>query len=391
MSGEMEEVKNALVHSSGHAISNRSAGLVRRGIDLLGETTWRTCEMSFKGNLSSLSPLGQIASDLPSFDEHVIEISNINNRIQTFELTAPPERSERNNTYAEEAYSFAWSPCGVYLVSGSDEYERALRLFNVKERRLVGCFGFHPDKWYQLTWSKCGEYIASTSFYPRRFKLWRVRWNSTRSQRKLETIDSIGEIDVDGLPDSEVYRYRGFLRFSNATFSRNSNFVAIIANGLPSTFDTILILEIPSLMEVHRIVCSGTVSDIEWSSDNKLLLFACNGKIYTTIIDVDQNQQVTRETDLNFTDCMCHPTLGFVAFARYTTVEHTVDDRTTTHEYIGGPISIRKLADLSIVSEFTLPSVVRDHCWSDDGNKLFVACRDGTLVQAELPVTLRQR
>lgn len=58
--------------------------------------------------------------------------------------------------------------------------------------------------------------------------------------------------------------------------------------------------------------------------------------------------------------------------------------------FLGGPISIRRLADWSIISEFTEPAEIVDLCWSTDGNKLWAMCRDGTVVQVELPIAFRQ-
>ena len=411
-----DEQDKLILASREHSLVKHSAALIRRGLESLSKVVWQTRLVQ---PTSSVSPSGQICSSSHSWimndnkrghiTEHLVKVASFDKPSANFTMAAPAAfpriQTENgweqisvsslqlilaNSSYspkgyitanAESAVSYAWSPCGTYLITGSGNHERALRLFDVHGQRYVECFGGHGDNLYNLAWSSSGEYFASASTcYDPHLKLWRCQWNDSLFGRKLEGICLVGEVvALDFIPqhhyDKQEGKWCGLYGFQGLTFCPQSSVLAVVAS-IGGKDDNIVIFEIPSLKEIQRIPIAGELHTISWLKDGISLLFTTwEREVFKLILDLPNNQVTS--TGLSFDICRCHPTLDFVAFAQGRYVES---------KYEGGLISIRKLSDFSLVSEFTAPSGISDLCWSSDGNKLWAISDDGTVVQGELPI-----
>lgn len=268
---EDEEKATGVVLADKRGLAHRSASLAKRGLESLSQLPWKSKSL-FNGSSywSSVSPFGQACTGRAVkvayyenayyadhlFYEHVIEIANLDGT-DSLTLSAPAAfpyvEQGKQWAVATAPTCFAWSPSGRYLVTGSDNHEVALRLFDVEERRFVDCFGRHGDRLSHLAWSASGEYIASASHdYDPHLKLWQCGRSDGLFGRVIGAIDLSGEAaSVEGFP-----KLNGF---GALAFSPTSNqLAAVLYTPFGIGSDLITILEVPTLREVGIIITEVT-------------------------------------------------------------------------------------------------------------------------------------
>jgi WD40 repeat protein len=426
MVSEKGHERSALVHPENRGLTKRTSELARRGIASLSRTVWKTkrlLENEHRFVRGTISPAGRVYASSTKYcfeelqcgliQEQIIEVVDFDRPSNRFSMNAPPafpqivysnktrqeisesdlqgmlkngECPENGEIYAQGmgAMSYTWSPCGKYLVTGSKSGEGALRLFDLNDKKYRKCFGKHVTR--SLVWSSSGDYIISAA---ETMKLWRCVWAEDRQEREVEGI--VYQKDVVGLKGIETshlvdQQWRGLGSFAKPRFSSDGSFLATIA-FIHSDSDRIIIFELPDLNEVNRIVGMGRIQCVSWTPNGNLMFATNNGELFSW--NLESNDAIS--TGLSFDVCECHPKYDVIALAKGRTViifdenNKPIDDK-----FIGGLISIRKLSDYSIISEFTSSSGIQQLRWSSDGNKLWAVCNDGTIVQGVLPIAFRK-
>lgn len=400
---EAEEKVTGVVIAGKRGLARRSSALAKRGIELLSQLVWKSKSL-FKGESYNrgVSPFGQACTGRAVkvahnenayyadhlFYEHVIEIANLDG---TDSLTSsapaafPYVEQGKQWAVATAATCFAWDPSGRYLVTGSANPEAALRLFDVRERRFVECFGRHADGLFHLAWSDSGEYIASSSIVrDPHLKLWRCTWSDDLFGRAIRRIELVAEtVSLSGVPKhsfDEIEReWRGLYGFDALAFDPKSELLAAVSQ-IRDAHDDIVIFEVPTLRETDRIATNGKVNDLSWTADGRFLLFTCDGKLFKV---AGTGNELPLGTNLEFDLCACHPVRDVAALARghFAPVD---DQGHVDHKWEAGRISIRKIGDLSVISEYVAPLGITDQCWSSDGSQLYAISYDGLGIQYEL-------
>lgn len=404
MKEDQEPSGGALVSSASRALAHRSAALAKRGLESLSQLPWKLRSL-FNGSSyhSSVSPFGEACTGRAVkvahsknayyadhlFYEHVIEIANLD-RTDSLTLSAPAAfpyvEQGKQWAVATAPTCFAWSPCGRYLVTGSDNHEVALRLFDLKERRFVECFGRHADSLFHLAWSASGEYLASSSeVRDPHLKLWRCTWSDDLFGRAIHRIELVAEtVSLSGVPKhlfDEIDReWRGLYGFDALAFDPKSKLLAVVSQ-IRGANDGIVIFDLPTLGETDRIATNGRVNDLSWTADGRFLLFTCDEKLFKV---AGTGSKLPLVTNLEFDLCACNPIRDVIALARGHFVQVADDQGHVDHKYEGGLISIRKLSDLSVISEYAAPSGITGLCWSSDGSQLYAISYDGLGLQYEL-------
>lgn len=411
MSDEEGPLQSDLIQSPRTDLAKRSATLVRRGIESLKRSGWKAKKVSDRGSeRRSISASGKLARSYSlgkeHGKEHVIQVFTIHGVEPVFFLSAPAafsfyDREGRiwrttEGHIAEDAVSFSWSPCGAYLVTGSGNHERALRVFDVRAKRYLWCFGQHGDNLYNIAWSSSGEYIASASTaYDPHLKLWRCSWDQDLFGKVLQKIELVSEAtSIQGFPrqswDKDEQHWSGLYGFEALAFSPSSRYLAVVASTRTAG-EFVVIFQLPALIEMARVQAPGEITDLAWGPDEATLLFSSNSSIYRTLVnddktdiktpqlashDLNLNDRTQNSTTLPYDLCSCHPHAKMVAFAEGRFV--------TAQGYVGGRISVRTLEDLSVISEYTCSSAIRDLCWRSDGRGLFAISNDGLGIQYQL-------
>ena len=372
----------------------RSASLAKRGLDLVRTLDWDYRQVvPEEVFFAKVSANGQVCRGLdgPSREHHIIEVRDLcDEKKPAISIVAPAQweycdeagtwRRTREGHVAEAAVSVAWSPCGRYLVSGSGNHERALRLFDIARRAFVEVLGSHKDDLYHLAWSPDGRYLASASTgYDPRLRLWRCDWDPTSTLfgptlRRITALCELTELDEHPQQwlDKQSHSWRGLGGFTAMAFRPNGSDLAAVAI-LRDAPDLLVVLRLPDLIEHCRIVASSKshIRDLCWSRAGDQLLFTCDGRVFTA--EVKSFAHVQPEQTGVYADlCAVHLRADLVAFAQ---------GRYEGGAYVGGLVEIREWPSLSAVSHYVCPSGVCDLSWSADGTALWALCKLGGVAE----------
>jgi WD40 repeat protein len=119
------------------------------------------------------------AETVSKYPHHTLECFNDDS--SSFRFSDSSVREAIDGCWVEggamSAVCAAWSPGGRFLVTGSGNHERALRLFDLQRKQFLSVIGYHNDDLYNLCWSHSGKYLASASqHHGPQLKLWKVDW-----------------------------------------------------------------------------------------------------------------------------------------------------------------------------------------------------------------------
>ena len=380
--------ENRLVLRGGSALATRSAGLARRGLDLLRHPAWEVFDVGEQdfSAVFSVSPTGLVATGgRPGPPrEHVVVITSpyaaASVRVSAPGTGDPPQ--------AETPMSYAWSPDGRYLLTGSGDHECALRLFDLATSTFVRTLGWHRDELYNLAWSAQGQYLASaSSIYPPFLRLWRAGdWRTIEDSYSAAGIEEVGSVsEVNGIPaqafDESLREWRGLYGFRSIEFSPVGKYLAMA--GLRKEGREggafLAIFQVPTLRELFHIPITGSWDQhprqVSWMpafSDETgagCLVYATNeGRMWRVYFEGEAHE--VTELPVKARMCACNPCAPICAFAW-----PGYGDKSTPQA-----VSIYSFHSEQVVDAYEAPNGVADLRWNTQGTELYVLQRRGPLL-----------
>src|SRR3984957_20658357 len=166
----------AIVRADSQGLTVRSAGLVRRGLrDLARDSNWLIKKV-FAGRSAqvAISDKGNVCA-IPNSTFGApprLILFDIEMNVPMMALSVP---SELPKVAENLPTAFAWSPGSRYLVAASELWrERALHIFDLHSKMLLGTFGEFTTFPARLEWSTTGAYFAAASAGGKRasLRLW---------------------------------------------------------------------------------------------------------------------------------------------------------------------------------------------------------------------------
>lgn len=305
---------------------------------------------------------------------------------------------------AMSAVCAAWSPGGRFLVTGSGNHERALRLFDLQRKQFLSVFGYHDDDLYNRCWSQSGKYLASASRHQDpQLKLWKVDWldidqldSVDHSQRTLFAPEELASKPIISMrqvaeisricnhPYNDPYELCGSdqkLYGFHAVDINRANSLLITFASLVNSRGRIVVLSIPDLREAFQFEIEQRIESIGWSCDSRKVIFCSSESKAFTYGPIDPGQfcsPTANELPIGIADiCKPHPWRSICAFSsgRW----WRLDGHTSI-----GKISVIDLESLGSISELARCPPVVDMTWSRDGRSLYALCGDGTKISCEI-------
>jgi WD40 repeat protein len=341
-------------------------------------------------NRAWISPSGMGCRDASHFKEHLL--SCWDDKGKSFLL--------RNaSDHAEGAVCAAWSPGGQFLVTGSGNHERALRIFDLQRKQFLTVFGRHHDDLWNVCWSRSGRYIASTSqHHDPQLKLWNVHYLDANQldavDHSQEALFSSDELESEPIISvriaSEIahlcnypynlYSLHGLYGFGPVDIDRNDSLLVTVAS-LKKAGQRIAVLSIPDLQQLFQFEVAHRIADIKWSYDSRhLVLCTAENKAYRygPIDAYVYSSPALEEIPVGQAD-LCRPHPGGPVCAFSTGRWWMLDDHPST-----GRISIADLDSGDVISEQSAGSPVIDMIWARDGRRLLALCADGARITYKL-------
>ena len=368
--------------------------------------TWKFQNVAPGDGYGWLSPQGIYCRDVSKYPHHSLEC--LNDDSSSFRLSDSSVQAAIDGGWVEggamSAVCAAWSPGGRFLVTGSGNHERALRLFDLQRKQFLSVLGHHNDDLYNLCWSHSGRYLASASQHDGpQLKLWRVDWhdinqldNVNHSQPSLFTPDElvskpiisvrqVAEISrICNHPYNDPYLPLGAdqgLYGFHAVDINHADSILVTFASLADSRGRIVVLSIPDLKEAFQFEIEQRIECIGWSCDSRKVIFCSSeGKAFTYgPIDPDHSCYPTaNELPIGIADiCKPHPWRSICAFS--SGKWWRLDGHTSI-----GRISLVDTESLSVISELAPCPPIVDITWSQDGRSLFALCGDGTRISCDI-------
>jgi WD40 repeat protein len=341
--------------------------------DLARDSNWLIKKL-FTRRMSELavSPSGQVCAT--SYDARAgrarISIFDIELNVPAFNLDVPFNQPPEN---PDRRASFAWSPCGRYIVAGSPDGSRELHLLDVHAKshvRLLLSSDHAPDS---LVWGESGNYFAA-SFAAGDFSSIPV-WHAAHGQELSlgRTAGEIGVADwIAARPGNDAAEDAGqFQNYGRMAISPTDDWLAAVAEIDGDWADDYLLLaRMPSLRLADIHPGQGHITDVTWSSGSEHVVYCASGQAFRLSLASRETSPLPFAAEL----CRCHPTLPIAGcFASW------------LKNSAKGRLFVANLADGTVLDECPAEGVV-DIRWSGDGTKLYAVSQDGLAYAYEVPV-----
>jgi WD40 repeat protein len=359
---------------------------------------------------STVSPMGDVAIGGSDFENNiqVIDVRTDGDRGFTIKSTVAWEYTDvrgqgwerHERSYAASPRVFAWSPTGDYLVTGSGNPERLLRIYDLLQRRYRSAAGRHAGDLQAVAWSPRGAYIASSSTWSRPgLQLARCTW----SRDMCFTFQDPNQIDLDldlrdttwgTYPEAEIQiehegtppwestdvPWESFYGFGSLGFSPDERWLAV---GLimRDRSPWVAVLSLPAMQPAtfFELPVACAVTDLEWNaSSDRLFIASWTGLVFSAF-------PFSTNADARIT------TLPLMA--RRLCRSRISDRLALVTSVAGDGIGVEPGDTITILDGDTLVphsciqgcGHVNDLAWSTDDRHLFAVCRSGELVRFDEP------
>jgi WD40 repeat protein len=365
----------AIVRADSQALTVRSAGLVRRGLrDLARDSNWLIKKV-FAGRskqvaISDTGNVCAIPSSAPGAARRLI-LFDIEMNVPMLALSVPDEMS----TAAENLpATFAWSPGSRYLVAASELWkQRALHIFDLHSKVLLGTFGAFANFPARLEWSAAGDFFAAASAGGKRASL--RLWSAERDEIPF----SAAPAHEIGLPDwferqtyeAEFGEEGAFAGYGSLTFSPDEKTLASVVEIHGDwADDSIVLVDAATLGKKNVFHGQGHITDVAWTADSRKIIYCAAGQAYR--LDVDT--LVSGPLPFGAEFCACHPHLPLcLCFSSW------------LKNSAKGRLLVVDLNTQEILDEHAAENIA-DLRWSADGSKAYAVTNDGMAYIYESPL-----
>lgn len=401
-----------LVPSPTGALARTAASaLIKRGLQDVTFTCARwTRKHLWEGPRAvRVSPLGYVAGRWESrYGDRILSIAIYNPESDRRSVIEAPCLATRLGGAEQKLLdlltSFAWSPCGRYLLAAAvdDPAPLPLRLYGAKQSEFLGVIGepdvVQPVSLRHAPWK--AKYLATAGHA---IRIWGIECNPPEPFRLakraaldfsawvLQANQTPGELPSEDLPPAHR---SGGGAFANPAFSADGTLIAVSTESTESVLsqlrkatalssgqqvstewnelvlsqgpESIVGFEVSTLEQRFEAKTPATVDSLSWAASGELI--ACGERVYR----IEARRGTSSALPLQAEFCCCHPVHDICAFASC----KSKGSRRSLSSY---NVLLVRLADLVTVAEQPVAGDVDDMCWSPDGRKLYVVTSAGDL------------
>jgi WD40 repeat protein len=307
---------------------------------------------------------------------------------------------------AHRPASIVWDPTGRYVVTGSGNPERALRLYDAGNGVYRVWFGEHGGDLYNLAWSPDGRRIASASTWPyHELKIWNCEWGvpgprvfddpgqlllwPPGDDPEILTISQEAVLDRihDYLPwwKHEWLSPSDFYGFGAMCFSPDSDWLAVVIY-LRTGKNRLAVYSLPDFDDCYSYVLPTEryIADLCWDPSG-MYVFGASSEGGMVVVGpvTDSAPSGVKSLAVNADRCATNPNRPLVAVSA-----RQQDSKEVTCQDVDllpiHAIRIVVLPTLSPVAEFRGCARVRELTWSRDGSDLFAVTQGAERIRGRL-------
>jgi WD40 repeat protein len=356
----------SIIRADSQDLTLRSAGLVRRGLrDLARNSNWlvkkvfagRSAQVAIsdKGNVCA------IPNSIFGAPQRLI-LFDIEMNVPMQALSVPSELPKATENLPA---ALAWSPGSRYLVAASDLWrERALHIFDLHSKMLLGTFGEFTTFPARLEWSTTGGYFAAASAGGKRASL--RLWTAIRDAIPFSAAPS-HEMGLPNWFERQTYEAEfgeegAFSGYGRTAFSPDATTLASVVEIRGDwADDSIVFVDAATLGKKHVFHGQGHITDIAWTPDSNQIVYCASGQAYC----LDANTLVSEPLPFGAEFCACHPHLPLCLFFS-SWLKNSAKGRLF-------------IADLSTQNTFDEHAAenIADLRWNNEGSKAYAVTSDG--------------
>jgi WD40 repeat protein len=365
---EVREELNSrsIVRADSQGLTVRSAGLVRRGLrDLARDSNWLIKKV-FAGRSAqvAISDKGNVCA-IPNSTFGApprLILFDIEMNVPMMALSVP---SELPKVAENLPTAFAWSPGSRYLVAASELWrERALHIFDLHSKMLLGTFGEYTTFPARLEWSTTGAYFAAASAGGKRASL--RLWTAIRDAIPFPSLPT----HEMGLPDwferqtyeAEFGEEGAFSGYGRTAFSPDGKTLASVVEIRGDwADDSIVLVDAATLAKKNVFHAQGHVTDVAWTPDSSQIVYCASGQAYR----LDVNTLTSEPLPFGAEFCACHPHLPLcLCFSSW------------LKNSAKGRLFIADLSTQNVFDEHAAENIAHLR-WSSDGSKAYAVTSNG--------------
>jgi WD40 repeat protein len=377
-----------IVRLDSQALTVRSAGLVRRGLrDLARDSNWLIKKV-FAGHSATvlISDTGNVCA-IPNSERGTatrLILFDIEMNVPRLALSVPNELT--TSSVEDLPAAFAWSPDSRYLVAASGLWrERALHIFDLQSKMLLGTFGEFSSFPAHLKWSPAGNYFVAGTAGGKNasLRLWPAGKDAIPSSSLSSILSSVpfsaAPTREMGLPDwferqtyeAEFGDEGAFAGYGSSAFSRDEKTLAsVIEIRGDWADDSIVLVDAATLGKKNVFHGQGHITDIAWTADSREIIYCAAGQAYR----LDVETLVSGPLPFGAEFCACHPHLPLcLCFSSW------------LKNSAKGRLFVVDLNTQEILDEHAAENIA-DLRWSGDGSKAYAVTNDGMAYIYESPL-----
>lgn len=371
-----DEIKvQSIIRADSQALTVRSAGLVRRGLrDLARDSNWLIKKV-FTGRsphvaISDNGNVCAIPGSAPGAAQRLI-LYDLEMNVPMLALSAP---SELPNGAENLPAAFAWSPGSRYLVAASELWrERALHIFDLHSKMLLGTFGEFTTFPARLEWSATAGYFAAASTGGKRASL--RLWKAVRDAIPFTAAPTHEMSLPDGFErqtyEAEFGEEGAFSGYGRTAFSPDGKTLASVVEIRGDwADDSIVFVDAATLGKKNVFHAQGHITDIAWTPDSSQIVYCASGQAYR----LDAGTLVSEPLPFGAEFCACHPHLPLcLCFSSW------------LKNSAKGRLFIADLSTQNVFDEHAAENIAHLR-WSGNGSKAYAVTNDGMAYIYESPL-----
>jgi len=371
-----DEIKvQSIIRADSQALTVRSAGLVRRGLrDLARDSNWLIKKV-FTGRSPhvAISDNGNVCA-IPGSASGAAQrliLYDLEMNVPMLALSAP---SELPNGAENLPAAFAWSPGSRYLVAASELWrERALHIFDLHSKMLLGTFGEFTTFPARLEWSATAGYFAAASTGGKRASL--RLWKAVRDAIPFTAAPTHEMSLPDGFErqtyEAEFGEEGAFSGYGRTAFSPDGKTLASVVEIRGDwADDSIVFVDAATLGKKNVFHAQGHITDIAWTPDSSQIVYCASGQAYR----LDAGTLVSEPLPFGAEFCACHPHLPLcLCFSSW------------LKNSAKGRLFIADLSTQNVFDEHPAENIAHLR-WSGNGSKAYAVTNDGMAYIYESPL-----
>jgi len=362
---ETHDQTTSIVPRRSHALTTRTAALVRRGMrDIAREPNW-VAKRIFLGRraCTAVSSSGKVSVFLTANTPTGLRLA-----ICDLDADISPESVPASTSGDDAAKSnrggsaLVWSPAGRILLAASNLTSNQLQIFDATSKSHIDSFSVPDLPNASFAWSPDGSSFGAAFAADKTLRTWNCREEipvlDATPFGALDVTPSLAAVAIGDAEDDDVV----FSGFGPMAFHPHGTRIALALKCAGEWADDfLLVASLPRMRRELFVPVHGAITSATWTFDGASLIYCAGGRAFAVPTGDLESCPLPFTAEI----ARCHPTRPLCA-CYSSWIKNSSKGR----------IFIADLREGRILDEYPAENVV-DVCWSYDTQQVYAVTHDG--------------